>query len=176
MKAKGQTGNSGGVATKARLAVTSSAIAEGQPIPKAHTGEGADRSPPLAWSDAPAESKEFALIVSDPDAPAGTWYHWVLYNLPASVTSLPEGLPRQAVLAAPVKARQGLNSWPPPNVGYRGPMPPPGHGRHRYYFAVYALDGHIELAPNLATPQALQKAMAGHILAEGQLLGTYERK
>jgi Raf kinase inhibitor-like YbhB/YbcL family protein len=177
MDAKGKAVQSpAGATSKAKLVVTSSAFTEGQPVPKHHTGEGPDRSPPLSWSGAPAQTKEFALLVSDPDAPAGTWYHWVLYNLPASVTSLPEGLPRQAVLTEPVKARQGLNSWPSGNVGYRGPMPPPGHGRHRYYFTVYALDAHLELAPNLATPQAFQKALTDHVLAEGQLLGTYERK
>ena len=177
MDVKGKTGPAPpGATAKAKLVVTSPAFTEGQPVPKEYTGEGADRSPPLSWSGAPAQTKEFALLVSDPDAPAGTWYHWVLYNLPATVTSLPEGLPRQAVLTEPVKARHGLNSWSSGNVGYRGPMPPPGHGRHRYYFTVYALDAHLELAPNLATPQAFQKALTGHVLAEGQLLGTYERK
>jgi hypothetical protein len=158
------------------LTVTSSAFQEGQPVPKAHSGEGADRSPPLAWSGAPAGTKEFAIIVSDPDAPVGTWYHWVIYNIPADVSSLPEGMPRNAVLSSPVKCRQGYNSWGKEHVGYRGPMPPPGHGRHRYVFTVYAVDAHIELAPNLASAAALEKALSGHVLAQGSLTGTYERK
>jgi Raf kinase inhibitor-like YbhB/YbcL family protein len=145
-------------------------------VPQEYTGEGADRSPPLTWSGAPAATKEFAIIVHDPDAPVGTWYHWVLYNLPAEVTSLPAGLPREAVLEQPVKGRQGRNSWPNINVGYRGPKPPKGHGRHRYHFTVYAVDAHIELAPNRATAEALQKKLSGHVLAEGTLLAVYERK
>ena len=169
-------GKSSGTSAAAKLTVTSSAIKEGAPVPKEHSGEGADQSPPLAWSDAPEGTKEFALIVHDPDAPVGTWYHWVLYNLPADVTSLPAGVPRQAVLQTPVKGRQGLNSWSENNVGYRGPMPPKGHGRHRYIYTVYALDTHIELAPNLAAAPALEKKLAGHILAQGQLTGVYERK
>ena len=159
-----------------RLTVTSSAFAEGELVPKKHSGEGQDVSPPLQWSPAPAGTKEFALIVHDPDAPAGTWYHWVLYNLPSGVTSLPEGIERRPVLSQPVQARQGKNSWPSDNVGYRGPMPPPGHGQHRYLFTVYAVDTHIELAPNLATAEALEKKLSGHVLAEGTLQGLYERK
>lgn len=159
-----------------RLAVSSAAFSAGDVIPKPYTGEGEDRSPPLSWSNAPAGTKEFALIVHDPDAPGGTWYHWVLYNLPADVTSLPAGMPRDAVLQMPVKGRQGLNSWPKNNVGYRGPLPPPGHGPHRYVFTVYAVDTRIELAPNLATAEALRKKLAGHVLAEGALQGVYERQ
>ncbi len=160
----------------AKLTVKSSAFAAGDVVPQEYTGEGADGSPPLTWSGAPAATKELAIIVHDPDAPVGTWYHWVLYNLPAEVTSLPAGLPRDAVLQRPVQARQGRNSWPSINVGYRGPMPPKGHGRHRYLFTVYAVDAHIELAPNLATAEALQKKLSGHVLAEGTLLAVYERK
>ena len=160
----------------AKLTVQSSSFAEGEMIPKEHSGEGADHSPPLTWSGVPAGTKELALIVHDPDAPVGTWYHWVLYNLPAAVSALPAGMPRDAVLQTPIKGRQGRNSWPSNNVGYRGPMPPPGHGRHRYIFTVYAVDAHIELAPNLATAEALKKKLAGHVLAEGELLGFYERK
>lgn len=160
----------------AKLTVKSSAFAEGDVIPKEYTGEGADHSPPLTWSGAPAGTKEFALIVHDPDAPVGTWYHWVLYNLPVEITSLPAGVPREAVLQQPVNARQGRNSWPNINVGYRGPMPPQGHGPHRYFFTVYAVDTHVELAPNLATAEALQKKLAGHVQAQGMLQGVYERK
>jgi Raf kinase inhibitor-like YbhB/YbcL family protein len=159
-----------------KLTVTSVAFKAGDVVPKEHSGEGADKSPPLAWSGAPAATKEFAIIVHDPDAPVGTWYHWVLYNIPSDVTSLPAGVPKTAVLQTPVKGRQGLNSWSSENVGYRGPMPPPGHGQHRYIYTVYAVDTHIELAPNLATAAALEKKIAGHVLAKGELQGVYERK
>jgi Raf kinase inhibitor-like YbhB/YbcL family protein len=159
-----------------KLAVTSAAIKEGATVPKEHSGEGADKSPPLAWSGAPAGTQEFAIIVHDPDAPVGTWYHWVLYNIPPEVTSLPAAVPKNAVLTTPVKGRQGLNSWSSENVGYRGPMPPQGHGPHRYIFTVYAVDTHIELAPNLATADTLEKKLAGHVLAKGELKGVYERK
>ena len=165
-----------GPSNVARLTVTSGAFQEGATVPKEHAGEGADKSPPLAWSGAPAGTKEFAVIVHDPDAPVGTWYHWVLYNIPADVTSLSAGVPNAAVVSTPLKARQGLNSWPSENVGYRGPMPPKGHGKHRYIFTVYAVDTHIELAPNLATASALEKKLAGHVLAKGELVGVYERK
>jgi Raf kinase inhibitor-like YbhB/YbcL family protein len=152
------------------LKVTSSAFVEGQPIPRKYTGEGGDISPPLAWSQVPAGTKELALICADPDAPVGTWYHWVLFGLPADMRELPEGLPREAQLRQPAGAKQGLNSWPAGNVGYRGPLPPKGHGRHRYFFTVYALD------PVTATADRLTAAMRGHTLAEGHVMGTYERK
>src|SRR5688500_16064179 len=92
--------------------VSSSAFKLGQVIPPKYSGEGADVSPPLAWSGVPEGTREFALICHDPDAPGGTWYHWVLYNIPGNVTSLPEGMPRDAMLKSPAGARQGLNSWP----------------------------------------------------------------
>jgi Raf kinase inhibitor-like YbhB/YbcL family protein len=116
------------------------------------------------------------LICSDPDAPRGVWHHWVIYNLPPEVAALPAGLPQKAELQTPVAARQGRNSWARDNVGYRGPMPPPGDGPHRYHFTVYALDTHIELAPGQADAAALEQAMQGHVLAQGRLTGTYERK
>jgi Raf kinase inhibitor-like YbhB/YbcL family protein len=154
----------------------SSAFAEGKPIPKVHTGEGQDVSPPLAWSGAPQGTKEFALICDDPDAPRDEpWVHWVIYKIPADARELPEGIPRQATLSNPAGARQGVNSWPKDNVGYRGPMPPPGHGRHRYYFKLYALNATIDLAQG-ATKEKLLAAMKGHVLAETQVMGTYEGK
>jgi Raf kinase inhibitor-like YbhB/YbcL family protein len=156
--------------------VTSEAFALGKTIPPKYTGEGEDRSPPLTWGGAPEGTRAFAVIVSDPDAPAGTWHHWVLYNVPGDVTELPEGLPREAVLQVPAGARQGRNSWPSGNVGYRGPLPPPGSGPHRYYFSVFALDAPLALDPAEATAEALQTAMADHVLAEAQTMGIYERK
>jgi Raf kinase inhibitor-like YbhB/YbcL family protein len=156
--------------------VSTSAFKLGEVIPPKYTGEGDDVSPPLNWSGVPAGTQELALICHDPDAPGGTWYHWVLYNIPASITSLPEGMPRDAVLSGPAGARQGLNSWPNDNVGYRGPMPPPGHGPHRYFFSLFALDAHIDLLPAEATADNLEKTMAPHVLAECQVMGTYQRK
>ena len=156
--------------------VTSEAFALGKTIPPKYTGEGENLSPPLVLGGVPDGTRAFALIASDPDAPSGAWHHWVLYNVPGDVTALPEGLPRQANLQVPAGARQGLNSWPEDNVGYRGPMPPPGSGPHRYYFSVYALDAPVELAPAEATAEALERAIAGHVLAEAQTMGIYERK
>jgi len=155
--------------------ITSSAFTQGHVIPKKYTGEGADVSPPLAWSDLPDKTKELALICDDPDAPAGTWVHWVIYKIPATAKGLPEGVARKARPKEPAGALQGKNSWPEgDNVGYRGPMPPPGHGVHHYYFKLYALDAPIEAEPSL-DKEALLEKIHGHVLAEGELMGTYER-
>src|SRR5580765_4776759 len=142
-------------------------------IPAPHTCEGGDAAPPLAWSDPPAGTKSFALIVDDPDAPDPrapqvTWVHWVLGNLPAATRELPEGA---TAAALPPGAREGMNDFK--RAGYRGPCPP--IGRHRYFFKLYALD--VEL-PDLHTPTKtqLEKAMQGHVLAEAQLVGTYEKR
>jgi Raf kinase inhibitor-like YbhB/YbcL family protein len=154
------------------LAVTSPAFGPSTEIPTKHTCEGEDVSPPLAWSGAPASTKSFALIVDDPDAPDPqapkmTYVHWVLYNIPASVTSLAEGVSKQL----PPGARDGTNDWK--RTGYGGPCPPVG--RHRYFFKLYALD--IVLG-DLASPTkpALEAAMKGHTLARGELVGTYQKK
>ena len=162
--------------TRTNFQISSEAFALGKTIPPQFTGEGADRSPPLVWGGVPESTREFALIVSDPDAPAGTWIHWVLYNIPGDVTKLPEAMPRLAMLQVPAGVRQGRNSWPENNVGYRGPMPPPGSGPHRYYFSLFALDAPIQLDPAEATADALQREMADHVLAEAQTMGIYERK
>ncbi|HVT29153.1 MAG TPA: YbhB/YbcL family Raf kinase inhibitor-like protein, partial [Lacipirellulaceae bacterium] len=119
-----------------KFELTSSAFKRGAPIPRKYTGEGDDASPPLAWSAAPPNTKEFALICDDPDAPsAEPWVHWVIYGIPADVSGLPEGVKtNEAKLAKPVVARQGKNSFTSgATVGYRGPMPPPGHGVHHYH-------------------------------------------
>ncbi|MEN6451756.1 MAG: YbhB/YbcL family Raf kinase inhibitor-like protein [Thermoguttaceae bacterium] len=159
------------------IQVTSSAFVQGQPIPKKYTGEGADVSPPLAWANVPAGAKELVLICDDPDAPvAEPWVHWVIYKIPATVTSLPEGVARKDKPSDPAGAVQGKNSWPAgENIGYRGPMPPPGHGVHHYHFKVYALDTTVDAAPGLDKKAVLAK-IRGHVLAEGELMGTYERK
>jgi Raf kinase inhibitor-like YbhB/YbcL family protein len=108
--------------------------------------------------------------MDDPDAPVGTWVHWVLYDLPANTTGLPEDAAKTPVISG--GAKQGLNSWP--RLGYGGPCPPPGKP-HRYFFKLYALDAMLDLKPGL-TKKDLLKAMEGHVLAEGQLMGTYQRK
>jgi Raf kinase inhibitor-like YbhB/YbcL family protein len=152
------------------IQITSAAFASGQPIPAKYTCDGQDVSPPLKWSNAPANTKSFALIADDPDAPAGTWVHWMLYDLTATTTELAENTSKSQQL--PGGAKQGLNSWP--HLGYDGPCPPRGKP-HRYFFKLYALDALLDLKPG-ATKRDLLKAMEGHILAEGQLMGTYQRK
>lgn len=151
------------------LQIQSSAFEDGATIPKKYTCDGDDRSPALSWSGAPDGTKSFALICDDPDAPMGTWVHWVLWDLPLDTVSLLEGIPADTQLA--VGAKQGLNSWP--RVGYGGPCPPPGKP-HRYYFKLYALDTTLNL-PSSANKAALEKAMKGHILAEAQVMGKYGR-
>jgi len=156
------------------LQLTSSAFENGQPIPKRHTGDGEDVSPSLVWSDPPKETKAFALICDDPDAPRKEpWVHWVLFNIAAKTTSdgfeLPEGLPAKPDLGA--QGMQGRNDFG--NIGYGGPAPPRGKP-HRYYFKAYALDTLLDLKPE-TTKQKLEEAMRGHILAKGELMGTYSR-
>ncbi len=152
--------------TSVDLTLTSTAFVAGATIPRKYTGEGDDVSPRLAWEGTPPGTKEFALICDDPDAPTPEpWVHWVLYKIPAERTSLPEGNNTGAV--------EGTTGWGSP--GYRGPMPPPGHGVHRYYFKLYALDQLLDLPPGASKEQLLD-AMQGHVLAEAELIGTYERK
>ena len=153
------------------MKLTTSAFADGTPIPIKHTCDGPDVSPPLAWADTPANTKSFALIMDDPDAPMGTWVHWVLWNLPPSVTSLSENAPRTETLKAYGGALQGNNTWP--KIGYYGPCPPPGKP-HRYYFKLYALDGPLALKAG-ATKAEVERAMQGHVLAQAELMGTYGR-
>ena len=155
------------------LTVTSTAFASGGEIPALYTCEGKDISPPIAWSGAPAGTRSFALIVDDPDAPDPTapkmtWVHWVLYNIAPTANGLPEAVRSGA---APAGAREGLNDWS--RTGYGGPCPP--IGRHRYYHKLYALD---VVLPDLGKPSkaALEKAMQGHILAQGTLIGTYQKR
>lgn len=153
------------------LTISSTAFSHGGPIPRAHTCDGADQSPPLRFSNVPQAAEQLALIVDDPDAPVGVFVHWVLYGLPAAVGALPAGLPKDGELAQPVKARQGLNDFR--KVGYNGPCPPRGPA-HRYFFKLYALDAELNLPPG-ATKALLLKAMEGHIIEEATLMGTYSR-
>lgn len=152
------------------MKITCAAFTEGQIIPQKYTCEGQDISPPLKWTDAPSNTKSFALIADDPDAPNGTWVHWVLYDLPAAATELDENVTKAKQL--PGGAKQGINDFG--RTGYGGPCPPPGKP-HRYYFKLYALDKMLDLKPG-ATKNDVFKVMQGHILAEGQLMGTYQRK
>lgn len=154
--------------------VTSSAFQAGAAIPKQYTADGADLSPPLAWTGAPDGTKELALICDDPDAPsAKPWVHWVLYKIPADTKSLGEGIPRQTNPQTPAGAAQGVNSFPKDNIGYRGPAPPKGKPHH-YHFHVYALDTALPSTPGLEKEKLLA-AIKGHILGEGELIGTYQR-
>ena len=157
------------------IELTSSAFKEGTRIPRQYTSEGADLSPPLAWSGLPGGTQELAMICDAPDAPSPEpWVHWVIYKIPPT-TGLPEGLSKAPKLTEPAGALQGKNSWTSgQTVGYRGPQPPPKSGPHRYFFKLYALDAAVSLGPG-ASKGALLKAISGHVLAEGQLMGTFER-
>jgi Raf kinase inhibitor-like YbhB/YbcL family protein len=150
------------------MKLTSSAFTEGAMIPVKYTCDGQNISPPLAWTDVPGGTRALALIYDDPDAPAGLWVHWVVFNLPRDATGLPEGVPPDQTLA--IGGVQGMNSGR--RLGYGGPCPP--SGTHRYYFKLYALDNALSLGSN-ATAKDLQAAMKGHILAETQLMGRYTR-
>ncbi len=149
--------------------ISSSDFQNGAAIPKKFTCDGADVSPELSWSNAPPNTKTFALIADDPDAPAGTWTHWVLFDLPASTQSLPENVNKVDEL--PTGGRQGRNDFR--KIGYGGPCPPPGKA-HRYFFTLYALDRTLGLKPG-ATKQELEQTMQGHVLAQAELMGKYGR-
>jgi Raf kinase inhibitor-like YbhB/YbcL family protein len=149
--------------------VSSPAFTEGDRIPVAHTADGNDVSPELRWSGAPQNSKSFVLICEDPDAPRGTWTHWVLFNIPADKTSLAQGVAKEKEL--PDGSRQGKNDFG--KIGYGGPSPPKGKP-HRYFFKLYALDAKLDL-PAGATRQQVLDAIKGHVVAEGQLMGLYGR-
>jgi len=151
------------------LQVTSSAFNEGSPIPRQYTCDGEDLSPPLAWKGVPANTHSLVLIADDPDAPVGTWVHWVLYDIPGSLSNLPQGISKTPTV--PGFGTQGTNTS---RKGYyNGPCPPRGIP-HRYFFKLYALDTSLNLKPG-ANAADVEKAMRGHILAQGQLMGTYGR-
>jgi Raf kinase inhibitor-like YbhB/YbcL family protein len=152
-----------------KIELSCPAFQTGAAIPKLYTADGADKSPPLRWAEPPKGTQSIALICDDPDAPAGVWVHWVLWNLPAQSRELTEGVPTVETLAS--GARQGTNDFG--KTGYGGPAPPKGKP-HRYFFKLYALDTTLDAPPG-ATKAQLERAMKGHILAEGQLIGTYGR-
>jgi len=147
----------------------SSDFTAGAAIPQQFTCVGADMSPALHWSDPPAETKSFALIADDPDAPAGTWVHWVLYNIPPGARSLPQNFPKSEEPRE--GALQGRNDFG--RVGYGGPCPPPGKP-HRYFFKLYALDTHLGLKAG-ATKKEVERAMQSHILEQAELMGRFAR-
>jgi len=151
------------------LHLSSTAFSADETIPKRNTCDGADQSPPLAWSGAPSGTQSYALIVEDPDAPGGTFVHWVIYRIPATSAELAAGVPHQAELAS--GARQGRNSFR--RVGYGGPCPPAGPPHH-YHFRLYALNAPIDLTPG-ASVSELRAAMNGHVLDETDLVGLYGR-
>jgi Raf kinase inhibitor-like YbhB/YbcL family protein len=155
---------------KVTMQLTSSAFSEGQEIPAKYTCDGENVSPPLKWSGAPAETKSFALIADDPDAPVGTWVHWVLFDLAGTTTELPAAIAKGQYVAG--GARQGLNDFK--HLGYGGPCPPGGKP-HRYFFKIYALDRMLDLKPG-ATKKEVERALDKHTLAQGQLMGLYKRK
>lgn len=150
------------------MKLESGAFKNGEEIPLKHTCDGGNFSPELIWNEAPERTKTFALIMDDPDAPGGTFVHWVVYNIPPDVNKLPEGSTYQTL---PEGAKQGTNHFG--DADYGGPCPP--RGTHTYYFKMYALDSEVQLKEG-AGKRDLLKAMEGHILAEAQLTGTYERR
>jgi len=152
-----------------KLELTTSAFHPGSPIPTQFTCSGANISPALSWNQPPPRTQSFVLIVDDPDAPVGTWVHWVVYNLPASARQLPEQVPPGEVVAG--GGKQGVNDFP--TNGYGGPCPPPGKP-HRYFFRLYALDTVLDLRAPVHRKD-VDSAMKGHFLAEADLMGTFGR-
>jgi Raf kinase inhibitor-like YbhB/YbcL family protein len=160
---EGNSKDPGGTAMGSMM-VSSTAFMEGGMIPRKFTCDDRDLSPQIAWSGVPAKAKSIALICDDPDAPAGTWVHWVVFNIPATEKELSEGA------SLPGGAKLGINDFR--KLVYGGPCPP--GGTHRYYFKVYALDAMLNLKEG-ATKGEVLKAMEGHVLAQGQLMGKYKR-
>jgi Raf kinase inhibitor-like YbhB/YbcL family protein len=157
----------GGSVMSFKLSTT--AFQPGSDIPTKYTCSGADVSPALAWSDPPARTQSFALIADDPDAPVGTWVHWVAYDLPPNARGLPEGVPKtDAISGGGVQGRNDFGK-----AGYGGPCPPPGKP-HRYFFKLYALDSRLNLKPG-ATKKAVEQAMQGHILGQAEIMGRFQR-
>lgn len=153
--------------TRADLSLSSPAFGDGETIPTLYTCDGRDISPPLQWRGVPEEARSLALVVDDPDAPAGTWVHWVVYNIPPDTARLAEDTASEDL---PAGAREGVNSWG--RTGYGGPCPP--SGEHRYLHKLYALD---EVLSDLGNPTKveLERALMGHFIERARLIGIYER-
>ncbi len=160
--------SAGSTAAREPFVLRSAAFDAGEPIPQRYSCDGQDVSPPLSWNDPPPGTASLALIMDDPDAPGGTWMHWVLYDLPPETRGLPESVP--ALDELPAGGRHGENSWG--RRDYGGPCPP--SGTHRYFFKLYALDALLDL-PVGVTAEQLAAAMEGHVLAQAELMGTYGR-
>ncbi|MGZ3698997.1 MAG: YbhB/YbcL family Raf kinase inhibitor-like protein [Bdellovibrionota bacterium] len=153
--------------------LTSPIFYDGQELPGRYTALGADVSPSLEWSDAPGNTRSFALLCEDPDVPfPDVMTHWLIYNVDSTISLLPEGLPAVAHIDYPVLCDQGVNSFG--TLGYRGPEPPPGHGNHRYRFKLYALNAELALRAGASRAELLS-AMQGHILDATQIVGTFRR-
>lgn len=152
--------------------IKSDAFQDGSPIPAEYSCDGRDISPPLKWQDAPSGTKSFVLVVEDPDAPVGTFIHWVVYDMPATRQNLPQDLPKTGELEDGTK--QGRNDFG--RIGYGGPCPPRGHGPHRYFFILRALDIPSTGLPKGASLKDVEEAIKGHILGEARIMGTYERR
>jgi Raf kinase inhibitor-like YbhB/YbcL family protein len=155
--------------TGGTLQIESDAFESEGAIPQRYTCDGEDLSPSLSWSESPAGTQSLVLICDDPDAPVRTWNHWLLFNIPATARSLPEGIPADPTVEG--AGTHGANSWH--QLGYGGPCPPKGSA-HRYYFQLYALDISLGLGPG-ASKNEVERAMMDHVLAEGQLMGQYSR-
>jgi Raf kinase inhibitor-like YbhB/YbcL family protein len=156
------------VPDKAEIKLTSTAFKEGEAIPRGYTCDGANVSPPLEWAGVPKSAKSISIVADDPDAPGGTWAHWLIYNLPADNIGLVENLPATEKIAA--GGFQGTNDFK--KIGYGGPCPP--SGTHHYVFRIYAIDSELPLRAGM-TKAELLKAMEGYIVMQGQLMGTYRR-
>lgn len=152
-----------------QLTISSSSFSSGGSIPKKFTCDGPDVSPALTWTESPAATKSFALLMDDPDAPVGNWNHWTMWNLPVTQRALSEGVSKDARLSDGTE--QGKNDFR--NTGYNGPCPPPGKP-HRYYFKLFALDTKLDLKPG-SSKKELEAAMKGHIVAQAEWIGTYGR-
>jgi Raf kinase inhibitor-like YbhB/YbcL family protein len=159
--------------TLTEISITSAGFKDGDPIPVQFTCDGANQSPPIAWADAPGETASFALIVEDPDAPGGTFIHWVLYDIPPMTHALPQGVPKDPTVSMLGGAKQGKTSFKNA-IGYGGPCPPKGPAHH-YHFILHALDKSLGLEPG-ATHDQVVAAIRGHELARGELVGVYARK
>lgn len=150
------------------LTVTSKAITDGKPVPKDYTGDGKDLSPDLTWTKPPATAKSIAVTCEDPDAPGGTWFHWILFDLPTTTSGLKQNLAKKDVL--PGGGVQGKNDFG--KIGYNGPFPPKGE-EHHYHFKVFALDTTLGLQPG-ANKKQFYEALSGHVVGRGKLTGTYK--
>lgn len=150
------------------IEVTSTAFSQGELMPARYTADGANISPPLEWKGLPQGTESIAMINDDPDAPVGTWVHWVIYDMPPETTSLPEGIAPDETL--PNGGKHGMTDFG--RIGYGGPAPP--SGTHRYFFKLYALDCKLNMPPG-ATKTQLEKEIKAHILDQGQLMGKYKR-